>query len=329
MTKIFRFAIILALAAVVAAGALAAAAAAANRAPLDMPDEYMFRVSKGDTAYRIGENLEDAGLVRNGRLFAYYSRFKGTSGEMKSGLYRISGGMGAISIHDKLLSGAEELYPVTVPPGLTANDVAAIFEESGITDEDSFLEAVGAAGAEGKLFPDTYNFPLDYPADKIVGFMTDTFRQRLEEIYPEYGELSDEEIRDRIIMASIVEREYRNEDEASKMASVFYNRIDADMYLGSCATVVYVIMEELGKPHPERLFYRDLELESPYNTYKHKGLPPGPICNPGATAIDAAFNPADTDYLYFLLEDPETGRHGFTRSLSEHNRSYELYIKRK
>jgi UPF0755 protein len=237
--------------------------------------------------------------------------------------------MSAIEIHNKLLEGTVELYPVTIPPGLSSASIAEIFEKEGVTGKADFLEEVNSMNAEGMLFPDTYNFPKDYPADKVVQYMIEIFYSSLENIYPDFGNLEEGEFREKVVMASIVEREYRNEDEAARIASVFYNRIIENMYLGSCATVVYIITEELGREHPERLLYRDLDLQSPYNTYRNKGLPPGPICNPGAAALNAAFNPEATEYLYFLLEDPEKGTHLFSRSLSEHNRSYELYIKGK
>ncbi len=298
-----------------------------NKVPQSMPGETMFRVSSGDTAYHIAGNLEDSGLIKSSRFFVFYSRFLGTTGSMKSGLYRITGHMTTINIHTKLISGSEELYPVTIPPGLTARNIGEILEKEGITGVEDFLEIVASENAEGCLFPDTYNFPKDYPAAKVVEYMKETFFTTLEAIYPEYENMDEVEVREKIIMASIIEREYRNADEAARIASVFYNRIAENMYLGSCATVVWVITEELGKKHPERLLYRDLEISSPYNTYRNKGLPPGPICNPGKTALNAAFNPENTDFLYFLLEDPEKGTHLFSKSLSEHNRSYELYIK--
>lgn len=329
MRKVFKIIIILVIIVIAAAAAAGVFILKMNETPENMPEDSSFRVERGDTTHSIAENLMDEGLIRNDSFFILYSRLMNTSGLMKSGIYRIDGGMSTVEIHNKLLEGSEELFSVTIPPGLSSPAVAEILEKEGITDADAFNEAVESAGAEGLLFPDTYNFPKDYPAEKTVKYMLETFYQSLEIVYPDYQSLSDEDFREKIVMASIIEREYRNEDEAALMASVFYNRIDENMYLGSCATVVYVITEELGREHPERLLYRDLELVSPYNTYRNKGLPPGAICNPGITALDAAFNPESTDYLYFLLEDPETGRHSFSRSLSEHNRSYELYIKGK
>ena len=157
--------------------------------------------------------------------------------------------------------------------------------------------------------------------------MIDTFFEKLEGIDPGYTELTAEQLYEKIILASIIEREYRVAEEAPMIASVFYNRLESEMALGSCATIEFIITEELEKPHPNYLTYQDLEIESEYNTYIHQGLPPAPISNPGIAALEAVFNPADTDFLYFLLQDTESGKHYFSRTYSEHNKAKLLYLK--
>jgi UPF0755 protein len=181
--------------------------------------------------------------------------------------------------------------------------------------------------AEGFLFPDTYLFAEDYPADKVVRYMVGRFMEVLGEIYPEYLSLSAGDLYDRVVLASMVEREYRVPEEAAAIASVFYNRLDIHMRLESCATVVYVMTEQEGLPHPQRLFYRDLERANPYNTYRTFGLPPGPIASPGRTALDAAFFPDTTDYRFFVWSGPGSASHAFTRTLSEHNEARLLHLK--
>jgi len=329
LKKIAVFLIIVLAAVIIAAAGLIYFSVKMNEAPAGMPVQTVFRVNRGDTADVIAENLYEQQLIRSSIFFEFYVRLRQTGGSMKSGLYRIDQGASAIQIHDILLRGAEELYKVAVPPGLTSTEIAGIMQNNGITGKDAFIAAVKEQNAEGMLFPDTYSFPKDYPADKTVEYMVDTFKDSISTVFPDFNELSEDEVKQKIIMASIIEREYRQADEAPRIASVFYNRIEQNMYLGSCATVVYVITEELGREHPDKLLYRDLEIKSPFNTYINKGLPPGPICNPGLVALNAAFNPENTDYLYFLLEDPETGKHFFSKNLAEHNRSYELYIKGK
>ncbi|HOX92645.1 MAG TPA: endolytic transglycosylase MltG, partial [Spirochaetales bacterium] len=126
---------------------------------------------------------------------------------------------------------------------------------------------------------------------------------------------------------SIVEREYRLPEEAPRMASVFLNRLKIGMALQSCATVVYVITQRLGKPHPSRLFDRDLEIPDPFNTYRQPGLPPAPIANPGLVALSAVFRPESSRYLYFRLVDEASGRHYFSETLDEHIRAGSLSVK--
>ncbi|MDR1950591.1 MAG: endolytic transglycosylase MltG, partial [Spirochaetaceae bacterium] len=131
----------------------------------------------------------------------------------------------------------------------------------------------------------------------------------------------------RVIIASIVEREYRRPEEAPLMAGVFYNRLSIGMALQSCATVEYIITEIQGKPHPETLYDRDTAIQNPYNTYIRPGLPPGPISAPGMVALDAAFSPESSDYLYFRLVDPREGRHYFSKTFDDHIRAASLYVK--
>jgi UPF0755 protein len=157
--------------------------------------------------------------------------------------------------------------------------------------------------------------------------MADTFFSRLGEIDGAALELSPGELERRVIVASIVEREYRVDEEAALMAGVFYNRLEIGMAMQSCATVEYVITEIQGLPHPEVLYTRDTEIRNPYNTYVRPGLPPGPISAPGRVALDAALHPVDSGYLYFRLVDAEAGRHYFSRTLDDHIRAGVLYVK--
>ena len=180
---------------------------------------------------------------------------------------------------------------------------------------------------EGFLYPDTYLFPSGYPASKVVSAMADNFFRRLNDIAPESLSMSPADIAKKVIIASIVEREYRIPEEAALMAGVFYNRINIGMALQSCATVEYIITEIQNRPHPNVLLNRDLEIRDPYNTYQYPGLPPGPISAPGETALRAAFNPSPSEYFYFRLIDDNAGQHYFSRTLDDHIRAGILYLK--
>jgi len=181
---------------------------------------------------------------------------------------------------------------------------------------------------EGHLFPDTYFVPQPFTGAAMAELMARTFYDTVSSIEPGWKTLPSADFRDAVIMASIVEREYRADDEAPLIASVFYNRLRRNIGLESCATLEYIITEIQNKAHPEYITLDDEKINSPYNTYKWAGLPPGPISNPGKIALEAAFHPAKTGYMYFVLKDAQAGRHFFSRDLSEHNQAKYLYLKK-
>ncbi|MDR1862851.1 MAG: endolytic transglycosylase MltG [Treponema sp.] len=294
-------------------------------------------VKSGESAFSVGKRLEEAGIIRSRYFWYFLSRF--TRDYIKTGAYRIELPASQLRIHSLLVSGDQILVRITVPEGVTLKKIARILEEAGVCGADAFLSAAasreildsyGIPGKtmEGYLFPETYFFPYSFPAEKVIAAMAGTFFSRLGEIAPESLAMGGGEIFRKVIIASIVEREYRVDEEAPLMAGVFYNRLDIGMALQSCATVEYVITEIQGRPHPEVLYNRDIEIRDPYNTYMYPGLPPGPISVPGRTALEAAFNPASAAYLYFRLTDPDVGRHYFSRTFDDHIRAGALYVKK-
>lgn len=338
-----RFGRIVLVSAVIMVGAVVAAAAFANwlnTAPVNAEDgdAVQLSIESGDSVSSVAFRLQESGAIRNRYFFRLISKLQGTEADIRRGIYNIEPGMTSLEIHDLLIEGKQRLFKVTIPEGLTARKIGEVLDEAGIVDAGEFAEAVAEyepregfgrnpGGAEGFLFPDTYLFQKDYPAEKVVEHLVGSFFAALGKVYPDFQELEADTLFDTLVLASIVEREYRISEEAPLIASVFLNRLEIGMPLQSCATVVYVLSEELGQPHPERITFRDLEVESFYNTYRNGGLPPGPICNPGYTALDAAFNPAESDYLFFVLKNPQTGEHFFSRDYGDHDRAYQLYIK--
>ncbi|GHV92198.1 hypothetical protein AGMMS50268_27010 [Spirochaetia bacterium] len=298
-------------------------------------------VRNGESALSVGKRLEEAGIIRSQYFWYLLSRFEKEF--IKTGAYRLELPASQIAIHSLLVSGRQLLHRVTVPEGATLKKTARIFQDAGICGAEAFLEAardqslldhyrIPGKTLEGYTFPDTYLFPLNYPPRLVVQAMVDNFYTRLgelDEANPELGilGLSPEELYRRVRLASIVEREYRVDGEAPLMAGVFFNRLRIGMALQSCATVEYVITEIQGKPHPEVIYTRDTEIRNPYNTYMNPGLPPGPICSPGLTALSAVFKPAASDYLYFRLVDPAAGEHYFSRTLDDHIKAGVFYIK--
>lgn len=308
------------------------------QSPDTPPSSDQFRIIQGDTLTGIASRLEKEGFIKSAPAFSIFSRFKRTTASMKVGLYQLEPGLSGMEVHDLLVSGAQKLYRITIPEGWTVRRIADFLEEQGITGKEEFISVVTQGGllkehgfdlasSEGFLYPDTYLFPREYPAEKVAEAFIENFFFVLGDIYPEYKELTSGEIDKVVRLASVVEREYRVNEEAPLIASVFYNRLNQGIKLQSCATVAYIITEIQGKPHPERLFFSHLEIPSEFNTYIHEGLPPVPISNPGATALDAAFNPAETDYLFFVVKDPAAGTHNFSRSYNEHLNARDLYLK--
>ncbi len=303
-------------------------------------ESLVFRIEPGESLKGIAYDLTEEGLIRYSWPLYFYSRIIGSETDFKVGMYSISPELSLLEIHDLLVAGKQQLFRVTIPEGWTSRQIAVLLEDEGITDSAAFLEAVNSEELRGKykitgetlegfLFPDTYLFQKDFPAEKVVQVMVENFFDRLTLIFPDYEDLTEDELYDKIVLASIVEREYRDPNEAPLMAGVFYNRLSEEnpIPLGSCATIVYIISDIQKKPHPSVITYDDLEIISPYNTYRNTGLPPGPISNPGQVALEAAFSPEESDYLYFLLKNPESGQHEFTKTLSEHTAAYNLYIK--
>lgn len=288
-------------------------------------DSRLFDVPRGSSVRFIVDSLENSNLIHCARVAQLYVRISKQS--LKAGTYRISPSMSATEIISIISSGKQETLRITIPEGLSLLKTAKHIAETGLVTEEEFIFAasdaktlsffgIQAKTAEGYLFPDTYFFTFGDTAQTIVEMMITNFFNRIANI-PSVSK-NPVTLFQKVILASIIEREYRVIEEAPLIASVFSNRLRIGMGLQSCATVEYIITEIQKKPHPSRLLVSDLEIPSDYNTYLWAGLPPGPICSPGLIALSAAFNHPKTDYLYFRLTDSKVGSHSFTRSLDEH-----------
>ncbi|MCL1994488.1 MAG: endolytic transglycosylase MltG [Spirochaetes bacterium] len=295
-----------------------------------MPGGFYVDVRPGESSQSVGRRLEAAGLIRSSRFWDLAARLSGDF--IRAGTFFVAAPSSQLEIRSVLVAGRQVMLRVTIPEGATIRRAAIILEEAGIVPAADFIQAaadpqilayfdIPNESMEGFLFPDTYLFPAGYPAERVVRAMAENFFARLYENFPSAMGLSREELNQVVILASIVEREYRVPQEAAVMAGVFANRLRIGMMLQSCATVEYVITEILGLPHPTRLFYRDLAIPSPFNTYLVRGLPPAPISAPGVISLNAALYPAETEYLFFRLINAQVGNHHFSRTLDEHNRA--------
>ena len=310
-----------------------------NQPPSDWNEDFTILIEPGMSVSSIGRDLEESDVLSSYYVFRIYHEVLGRGNTIPTGSYTLNPDMTGIDVYKKLVSGEQDLITLTIPEGWTASMVAARFQESGVCSASDFLrvvrdgdfiESVGfnAPSLEGYLFPDTYRFVYGESAENVVRAMVGNLIVQLDRIYPDWRDLTEEQLKNKITMASIVEKEYRLPEEAPLIASVFYNRLDSPEFpkLQSCATVVYVITEVQGKPHPDRLLYRDLEIADPYNTYYAEGLPPGAIASPGYTALDAAFHPAQTNYVFFVVKDSNAGSHNFSSSYGDFLDNKDSYL---
>jgi len=200
---------------------------------------------------------------------------------------------------------------LTIPEGFTARQIGQLIEEKGLGRRKRFLKIVEQRGVEGYLFPETYFVEYDISEEEIIDTMVDQFNKLFTKEMEEQGKKFNFTKRDTVILASIIEKEAARDEERPLISGVFHNRLRKRWYLESCATVQYALGE-----HKEKLTYEDLKVDSPYNTYDHFGLPPGPICNPGLGSIKAALYPAETDLMFFVAEGE--GTHGFSKYYGKH-----------
>jgi len=275
-------------------------------------------IPSGTTAKEIVDLLGKNEIIRkNNYTFRILIKSMKLEDQLKYGEYDLSPSMNMLQILDKLVKGEVIAYKITIPEGYTCIKIAELLEKNEIAEKGNFLKLLEdeEKTLEGYLFPDTYEVPKKYGAENMVKVMLSNFNKiAIENKFTERAEKIGFSLDEIITLASIIEKEAKFSDEKNKVSSVFHNRLKKDMKLQSCATIQYILEEP-----KERLDEKDLKIDSPYNTYLYRGLPPGPICNPGFDSIIAALEPAEEDYLYFVLG--ENGRHIFSKTYQEHLRN--------
>ena len=280
--------------------------------------QKVVNIPSGTNAKEIVDLLEKNEIIRkNNYTFRILIKLLKLEDQLKFGEYNLSPSMNMLQIVDKLVKGKVIVYKITIPEGYTCTQIAELLDKKEVAEKEAFLKLVkdSEKTSEGYLFPDTYEVPKKYGAEKMVKAMLSNFNQiAIENKFTEKAEKIGFSLNEIIILASIIEKEAKFSEEKNKVSSVFHNRLEKGMKLQSCATIQYIL--ETPK---ERLDENDLNIDSPYNTYLYKGLPPGPICNPGLDSIIAALEPEEEDYLYFVLG--ENGRHIFSKTYQEHLRN--------
>ena len=275
---------------------------------------------------RIARELRTAGVIRSTQAFVLWHSLH-RHPPLKAGEYLFEHDANAMAIHGRLARGDVYFHTVVVPEGYNMFDIAAAVEEAGLAKREDFLEVARketslirdldpqAPSLEGYLFPDTYRFTRTQSARDMAAAMVHRFRQAAHEAG------LNQDVHKVVTMASIIEKETGAPEERPRVASVFYNRLDKDMALATDPSVIYAAL--LNNRYRGTIYQSDLHFDSPYNTYRYPGLPPGPISNPGKASLQAAIHPETTNYLYFVSDNQ--GHHRFSTTEAEHSRNVAAY----
>lgn len=298
-------------------------------------DSVVLEIPQGSGTATIASLLEENGLIKDAFVFRLKSKLSGYDGDFKAGTYTFSPAMDMGQIMEIILSGRSVGKTFQIIEGLTIDQIAESLEDQGMVDAGEFLDEAengsfdypfmeylpdGKDRLEGFLFPNQYEAPLDATAHQIIDIMLAQFNRVFPESDYDKAEALGLDIYEVVTVASLIEREAREDEERPLVASVVYNRLDLGMKLEFCSTVQYI----LGEPKA-LLSIADTQIESPYNTYLHTGLPPGPICSPGEAALQGALNPAETDYLFFVLKSKDATTHNFSATYAEFLEDKEAY----
>lgn len=296
-------------------------------------ETVIFEVTPGSGLTAIATQLKGQDLIKSELGFKQQAKKMGAETALKAGKYELSKALSASEIIDKMVAG--EIYvekvKVVIPEGYELKQIEERLIEAGLIEKDAFEKAMtegqydfeivsalpeGKNRMEGFLFPATYQIPKDASEEEIVTMMLGAFNRNFKEEYYTKAKEMNLSVLELITLASIVEREAKLDTERALIAGVFLNRLKINKQLESCATVQYALGERKA-----RLYYKDLAVDSPYNTYKYRGLPPAPIASPGVEAIEAVLYPEESEYLYFRTNAKGDGSHDFSETFQEHQKS--------
>ncbi|GAB6149774.1 endolytic transglycosylase MltG [Clostridium novyi] len=296
-------------------------------------DKISVVVAKGDSLSNVINKLHKEGYIKRPDVIKLYINIRRIDTTIKQGKYNINTNI-SIDRFIKILNQGfdDEIVKVTIPEGYNIEDIGKLLEDKGIIKKEQFIKSCKnyklpqyvkqnkntKYSLEGYLFPDTYRLKKGVSGNEIIKDMLEQFKLVINDIEKKNNKINN--LHEILTKASIIEKEARSEEDRFKISSVIDNRIQKQMKLQVDATVLYSLGE-----HKKRLYYKDLNINSPYNTYKVKGLPPGPICNPGKPSIIAALKPQKTDYLYYVLENNKG--HYFTKDYKDFLMAKERYKK--
>ena len=290
---------------------------------------YKRQFPPGSGIRKLAADLKSGGIIRSSMHFVLLTRLRGEAHHLKAGEYRFNDGMTPSQILHKVAVGEVDYRKFSLPEGYSIYQAAELLEQKGYFKSAAFIQkcqdsgVIGRLGLEGKsvegyLFPATYNLQRSGDEEQLISQMVAQFEKRYAELATGSAPLLSR--REVVTLASVIEKEAISPEEKPLISSVFHNRLRIGMPLQSDPTAVYGVRAFSGK-----VTKADIKRESPYNTYLNRGLPPGPIGNPGFEALQAALSPAKTDYLYFVAR--QDGTHHFSRTLDEHNRAVVQYLR--
>ena len=289
-----------------------------SEAPSTTEKFSYFIIAKGSSASQIGSKLESAGFIKSALAFKLYMQFTGQSGRLQTGEFRLTPSYSLFQMADTLFKGPVELW-VTIPEGLRREEIAQKFAAT-LNKDDSFITDFlqVSKGEEGYLFPDTYLFPRDVTAVAVTEKLTNTFASKTQNLKNNSGLTFDQVI----ILASLLERETKTDEERPTVAGILIKRLNSGWPIQIDAAVQYTV--GTYKDWWPILTLDNLSIKSPYNTYKNQGLPPTPIASPGLSSIKAALNPTESDYWYYIHD--EKGLIHYAKTLEEHNANIAKYL---
>jgi UPF0755 protein len=289
-------------------------------------EERLELLRPGSSARHIASDLENAGVIRSASAFLAWHYWRGLP-TLKAGEYKFDHPAAAREVYARIVAGDIYVHTLVIPEGYNIFDIANAIQAAGLGSRDDFLTVARsdvslisdldpqAPSLEGYLFPDTYEFTRTQSLRDMAAVMVKRFRQESRQL----GLTTD--FHRVVTMASIVEKETAVATERPLVASVFYNRLHHHIILATDPSVIYAAL--LAGRYTGVIHQSDLQFDSAYNTYKRAGLPPGPICNAGRDSLQAAMQPANTDFLYFVSDS--NGHHRFARTLEEHSRNVAAY----
>jgi len=287
-------------------------------------------ITPGMTLNNISNLLKDRNLIGNSLSFQLLAYLQKKQGQIQVGEFELSPSMTPKDILGIVTSGKTILHAVTIPEGYRITEIAALLEKRGLANAEKFIlqtqdqELIRSAGIsanslEGYLFPETYHFSKNTPERKIIQSMLNTYQEKIKKYQlPKQAQSVNLSFHEIVTLASLIEKETGLNEERKLISSVFHNRLKKNMRLQTDPTVIYAMINFDGN-----IRKKDLNIDSPYNTYKYRGLPPGPIASPGLKSIIAALEPSDSDYLYFVSR--KDGSHQFSSNLLDHNRAVQKY----